>query len=88
MASNYTDRQFQGTYLFDGQMAKKGYGLNKMCYSFNDQAARDEFNADPEAYCEKFKLTQAQKKRFVTEMLLGFCVKVAVFTIWRNSPDC
>ncbi|MBR7889866.1 protocatechuate 4,5-dioxygenase subunit alpha [Marinomonas sp. A79] len=61
MASNYTDRHFQGTYLFDGQMAKKGYGLNKMCYTFNEQVARDEFNTDPNAYCDKFKLSAAQK---------------------------
>ena len=24
-----------GTTLFDGEMAMKGYALNKMCYSFN-----------------------------------------------------
>jgi len=71
MASNYTDRKFQGTYLFDGQMAKKGYGLNKMCYSFNDQVARDEFNADPEAYCEKFKLTEAQKEAIRNKDVIG-----------------
>ncbi|RDL45739.1 protocatechuate 3,4-dioxygenase [Marinomonas piezotolerans] len=61
MATNET-RKFPGTYLFDSKMAKKGYGLNKMCYSFNEQAARDEFNADPEAYCDKFNLTEAQKQ--------------------------
>jgi protocatechuate 4,5-dioxygenase alpha chain len=71
MASNYTDRKFKGTYLFDGQMAKKGYGLNKMCYSFNDQVARDEFNADPEVYCEKFKLTEAQKEAIRNKDVIG-----------------
>ncbi|SBT18577.1 Protocatechuate 4,5-dioxygenase alpha chain [Marinomonas gallaica] len=60
MATNET-REFPGTYLFDSKMAKKGYGLNKMCYSFNNQEARDEFNADPDAYCDKFNLSDAQK---------------------------
>lgn len=61
MATN-EKREIPGTYLFDSKMAKKGYGLNKMCFSFNNQDARDEFNADPDAYCDKFKLTDAQKK--------------------------
>ena len=30
-----------GTTLFDGAMARKGYALNKMCYSFNHAANRD-----------------------------------------------
>ena len=50
-----------GTTLFDGAMAMKGYGLNKMCYSFNNADARDEFLADEVAYCDKFGLTEAQK---------------------------
>lgn len=50
-----------GTTLFDGTMAMKGYGLNKMCYSFNDAAAREAFLADEEAYCDAFGLTDAQK---------------------------
>jgi protocatechuate 4,5-dioxygenase, alpha chain len=61
MATN-EKRVIPGTYLFDSTMAKKGYGLNKMCFSFNGQEARDEFNADPDAYCDKFKLTDAQKE--------------------------
>ncbi|MEC8485260.1 MAG: protocatechuate 3,4-dioxygenase [Marinomonas sp.] len=61
MATN-DKREFPGTYLFNGEMAKKGYGLNKMCFSFNNQEARDEFNADPDAYCEKYKLTDVQKQ--------------------------
>ena len=48
--------------MFDGSMAIKGYGLNKMCYTLNGQAGRDEFKADEQAYCDKFGLTDAQKK--------------------------
>lgn len=51
-----------GTTLFDGRQAMKGYALNKMCYSFNAKAARDEYLADPEAYFDKFKLNEAQKQ--------------------------
>lgn len=50
-----------GTTLFDGEMAMKGYALNKMCFSFNEEQARDEFLADEEAYCDRFGLTEPQK---------------------------
>ena len=50
-----------GTILFDGNMARKGYGLNKMCYSRNEQSARDEFAKDEMAYCDKYGVTAAQK---------------------------
>lgn len=51
-----------GTTLFDGEQAMKGYALNKMCYSFNSGAARDEYLENPEAYFEKFDLTEQQKQ--------------------------
>ena len=52
----------EGTTIFDGEQAMKGYALNKMCFSFNGKAARDEYLADPEAYMEKFGLNEAQKQ--------------------------
>jgi len=52
----------EGTTFFDGEMAMKGYALNKMCYSFNQKAAREEFLTDPEAYYNKFKLNEEQKQ--------------------------
>jgi protocatechuate 4,5-dioxygenase alpha chain len=51
-----------GTVLFDGRMARQGYALNKMCYSFNDAANRAAFVADEDAYCAKFGLTPAQRE--------------------------
>jgi len=51
-----------GTTIFDGRQAMKGYALNKMCYSFNGKAARDEFAADEEAYMAKFGLNDQQKQ--------------------------
>jgi len=49
-----------GTIIFDGPVSTKGYPLNKMCFTFNDQPARDEFVADEQAYCKKFGLSEAQ----------------------------
>ena len=39
-----------GTTPFDGDAAQKGYALNKMCFSFNDQANREAFVTDPDGY--------------------------------------
>jgi protocatechuate 4,5-dioxygenase alpha chain len=53
--------QIPGTTLFDGDMARKGYALNKMCYSFNSATNREAFVRDEDAYCAKFGLTDAQR---------------------------
>jgi len=50
-----------GTVIFDGTMAMRGYALNKMCYSFNEEASRAAFLADEDAYCDRFGLNEAQK---------------------------
>ena len=52
--------QIPGTTLFDGAQAKKGYALNKMCFSFNDAVNRDAFLADEEGYMQKYALTEPQ----------------------------
>lgn len=65
-----TKRVIPGTTIFDGDMARKGYALNKMCYSFNDEANRQEFLADPAAYCDKFALTDEQKKAVLSLQVL------------------
>jgi protocatechuate 4,5-dioxygenase alpha subunit len=46
--------------IFDSESARKGYALNKMCYSFNQEPARTEFLADEMAYCRKFGLNEQQ----------------------------
>lgn len=51
-----------GTTIFDGEMAMKGYALNKMCYSFNWAKNRDAFLADEDGYCASFGLNDAQKQ--------------------------
>jgi len=49
-----------GTTPFDGDQARKGYALNKMCFSFNDEANRKAFVADEEAYMKKYGLNEQQ----------------------------
>jgi protocatechuate 4,5-dioxygenase, alpha chain len=51
-----------GTTIFDGEQARKGYALNKMCMSFNDAANRAEFLRDEDAYCARYDLTPAQRE--------------------------
>ena len=38
-----------GTTPFDGEQARKGYALNKMCFFFNSADNRNAFKADEEA---------------------------------------
>jgi protocatechuate 4,5-dioxygenase, alpha chain len=54
--------QIPGTTLFDGAQARKGYALNKMCYSFNDAANREAFVRNEDAYCTRFGLNDEQRR--------------------------
>jgi protocatechuate 4,5-dioxygenase, alpha chain len=49
-----------GTTIFDGAQARKGYALNKMCFSFNDAVNRRAFCADEEAYMRHYRLSEQQ----------------------------
>ncbi|MEI8029686.1 MAG: protocatechuate 4,5-dioxygenase subunit alpha [Comamonadaceae bacterium] len=60
MASNITQPKIPGTTLFDGEQAKKGYALNKMCFSFNSGDNRAEFLKDEDAYMRKYGLNPQQ----------------------------
>ena len=73
-----TNAQFQpthaepwGTTLFDGHAARRGYALNKMCYSFNDAVNRAEFLRDEDAYCRKYGLDDAQREAVRKRDVLG-----------------
>jgi protocatechuate 4,5-dioxygenase alpha chain len=63
----------EGTTMFDGDLAQKGYALNRMCFSFNSAENREAFRADEDAYCARFGLTKEQraavKSRNVLAML-------------------
>jgi len=50
-----------GTTLFDATQARKGYALNKMCFSFNEAANREDFQRDEDAYCERYGLNAQQR---------------------------
>jgi protocatechuate 4,5-dioxygenase alpha chain len=62
-----------GTTLFDGDQARKGFALNRMCFSFNSAENREAFRKDEEAYCRKFGLSEEQraavKSRNVLKMI-------------------
>jgi protocatechuate 4,5-dioxygenase, alpha chain len=55
-------REIPGTTIFDGDQARKGYALNKMCFSFNSAANREEFLRDEQAYCRKYGLNAQQRE--------------------------
>jgi protocatechuate 4,5-dioxygenase alpha chain len=57
-----TAAKIPGTTPFDGAQARKGYALNKMCFSFNSAANRAQFLEDEEAYMTKFGLNDAQRE--------------------------
>ena len=63
-------RRIEGTTPFDGDYARKGYALNKMCFSFNDAANRAEFKQDEEAYMRKYSLTEPQKAAIRSRQVL------------------
>ena len=60
MASSDKLAPIPGTTPFDGEQAKIGYALNKMCFSFNAAENRAEFLKDEEAYMRKYSLTEPQ----------------------------
>jgi protocatechuate 4,5-dioxygenase alpha chain len=57
-----TPRPIPGTTIFDGAQARKGYALNKMCFSFNTAENREAFKRDEDAYCAKYGLNAAQRQ--------------------------
>jgi protocatechuate 4,5-dioxygenase alpha chain len=61
MATVNPRREIPGTTLFDGAQARRGYALNKMCFSFNSAENRREFLRDENAYCEKYGLNDQQR---------------------------
>jgi protocatechuate 4,5-dioxygenase alpha chain len=64
-------RRIAGTSLFDGDAAARGYALNAMCYSFNEERNRDAFRADEEGYCARFGLTPAQRAAVAARNVLA-----------------
>ncbi|WP_310449829.1 protocatechuate 4,5-dioxygenase subunit alpha [Sulfuritalea sp.] len=70
MPSGKQKRVIPGTTIFDGDQARKGYALNKMCFSFNSAENRAEFLKDQQAYCDKYGLNQQQKQAVLSLQVL------------------
>jgi len=60
MKKDYDD--IPGTYVFDADAGRKGYQLNQFCISMRLQKKRDAFNADEEAYIDRFSMTAEQRQ--------------------------
>jgi protocatechuate 4,5-dioxygenase, alpha chain len=85
---NHDYDKIPGTYVFDGKRSHAGYNLNRMAFSFNQKANRDEFSADMDAYCRKYQLSDEQREAvlagdFLKLMHLGgnvyYLAKIAIF---------
>ena len=76
-----------GTTLFDGAMARKGYALNKMCFSFNGATNRAAFKADEEAYMRRYGLNEEQDHglNFFLDKMPTFAVGAA--RDYRNDDE-
>ena len=61
MVAVKSKHEIPGTTLFDAVQARKGYALNKMCYSFNDAVNRDSFRRNEDEYCARYGLNDAQR---------------------------
>jgi len=59
-----------GTPIFGPDAARKGYALNKMCFSFNDADNRAAFVRDEAGYCARYGLTAAQTEAIAKRDLL------------------
>ena len=60
-----------GTVIFDGGQARKGYALNKMCFSFNDAVNRAAFLRDEEAYMHHYGVAGPQAEAIRKRDVLG-----------------
>src|SRR6266699_1709631 len=49
-----------GTFVFDAERSREGYGINMFCMSLKKDANRQAFKANEAEYLKKFKLTPEQ----------------------------
>ena len=71
MAQTTNPAPIPGTTLFDGDQARKGYALNKMCFSFNTADNRNAFKADEEGYMKAYGLNETQARAIRERNVLG-----------------
>jgi protocatechuate 4,5-dioxygenase alpha chain len=53
--------EIPGTVVFDSRQSRMGLPLNNLAIALNKKADRESFVADPEAFMERFGLSEAQK---------------------------
>ncbi|MFC4945774.1 protocatechuate 3,4-dioxygenase [Pseudonocardia sp. GCM10023141] len=53
--------EIPGTIVFDGRRSRAGLPLNNLAMTLNKKAERDSFVADPEAFMERFGLSDEQR---------------------------
>ena len=58
-AQQYDD--IPGTFVFDAERSRQGYGINMFCMSLMKEENRRAFKADEAAYLQKFQLTPEQR---------------------------
>ena len=68
---NQSRHAIPGTTIFDGTQARKGYALNRMCFSFNEAGNRAAFKADEEAYMGRYALSEEQARAIRDRNVLG-----------------
>lgn len=71
VTTSQSPKKIPGTTLFDAGQARKGYALNKMCFSFNSADNRNAFKADEEAYMRRFGLSPQQADAIRRRDVLG-----------------
>ena len=52
-----------GTFVFDAEKSRQGYGINMFCMSLMKEENRRDFKANEAAYLKKFPLTPAADRR-------------------------
>lgn len=55
-------RPIPGTTIFGAEQARRGYALNKMCFSFNSAENRLAFLENEDAYCASYGLDEQQRR--------------------------
>ena len=55
-----------GTYVFDAERSRQGYGINMFCMSLMQEENRQAFKANEAEYLKKFNLTPAQTDAILT----------------------
>jgi protocatechuate 4,5-dioxygenase alpha chain len=55
-----------GTFVFDAERSREGYGINMFCMSLMKDENRKAFKADEAGYLKKFRLTAAQEEAILT----------------------